>query len=123
MTCTGLLATRVGRIALIFSFIAMHVHAADYGRFANAFDEAVFCAVAVPTVSRTIGKQWSAKELGDRFKHALKAVTDEARKLGLTENQKNLALNDESVRQESAISSGHLKEMINRYRYCDKGRL
>jgi hypothetical protein len=123
MTCTELLAARVGRIALIFSFGVIHARAADYGPFANAFEEAVFCAVAVPTASKTIGKQWSAKELGDRFKHALNAVTDEARKRGLTEIQRNWALNDETVRQESAISNGHRQEIIDRYRYCDKGRL
>jgi len=121
MSYVGFQAARVGCIALIFSFGAVQAHGADYGPFASAFDEAVFCAVAVPTVSRTIGKLWSAKKLGARFKHALNAVTDEARKRGLTENQRNVALNDESVRLESAVSNGRSQQIIDQYRYCDKG--
>lgn len=93
-------------------------NAAELSPFANAFERALFCTVAVPSVAPTLGKAWSAKDLGGRFRHAVDAATAEGHRRGLTSAQVDGALNSESIRQQSMISSGQLKEIVRRYAYC-----
>jgi hypothetical protein len=93
-------------------------HADGITLFPTAFDKAVFCVNAVPVVSNIIGKDWSAKELADKFNDALDLTNSEGRKRGLSEDQINTALNNEAAQQESMVNGNHYQEIVALYRYC-----
>ena len=92
--------------------------AATGGVFPSPFDRALFCAVAVPTVSPTIGRSWSARELGARFRGATDSVYAQGHKRGLNDTQIRQALDRESTRQAGMVAAGQKSGIEKLYKTC-----
>jgi len=106
-------------LAAAVACTAPQAHAATSGPFPSSFERALFCAVAVPIVSKTIGKSWSAKELGSRFRHAVDTVMAEGHKRGLSDVAITQALDREADRQNAAVVSRQQVKIAGLYKYCD----